>query len=85
MKQRRFTGLAGWFEVGDQDAEPLAAARTLAPAAHAAGIATCLLVRPGGHDFDLWSQALSDSFPWIAWRLGLTGEPAHEPATCATP
>ena len=80
-----YHGLAGWFEVGDQDAEPSAAARKLQPAAARAGIATCLLVRPGGHDFDLWSQALSDAFPWIAWRLGLTDEPAHEPATCVTP
>jgi S-formylglutathione hydrolase FrmB len=80
-----FTGLAGWFEVGDQDTQPLEAAHTLQPAARSAGIATCLLVRPGGHDFDLWSQALSDSFPWLAWRLGLTGEPASEPAACASP
>jgi S-formylglutathione hydrolase FrmB len=81
----QFTGLAGWFEVGDQDDEPLAAARQLQPAALRAGIATCLLVRPGGHDFDLWSQALQDSFPWLSWRLGLTPEPAHEPATCRSP
>jgi len=80
-----YHGLAGWFEVGDEDDEPLAAARQLQPAAARAGIATCYLVRPGGHDFDLWSQALSDAFPWISWRLGLTAEPAHEPATCVTP
>ena len=55
------------------------------PAAARAGVATCLAVRTGGHDFDLWSQALSDAFPWIAWRLGLTGEPEHEPATCVSP
>jgi S-formylglutathione hydrolase FrmB len=71
--------------VGDQDAEPLAAARKLQPAAARAGIATCLAVRAGGHDFDLWSQALSDALPWISWRLGLTSEPVHEPATCVYP
>ncbi len=79
-----FHGLAGWFEVGDADAAPLAAAHRLQPAAAQAGIATCLAVRPGGHDFDLWSQALSDAFPWISWRLGLAGEPSHEPATCVS-
>ena len=73
--------MAGWFEVGDQDTEPLDAAHDLQPAALRAGIATCILVRPGGHDFDLWSQALADSFPWLSWRLGLTPEPASEPAT----
>jgi S-formylglutathione hydrolase FrmB len=80
-----FDGMAGWFEVGNQDEEPLQAARNLQPAALRAGIATCILVRPGGHDFDLWSQALEDSFRWLAWRLGLTPEPASEPATCKAP
>jgi S-formylglutathione hydrolase FrmB len=81
----KFPGLAGWFEVGNQDQEPLEAARNLQPAALRAGIDTCLLVRPGGHDFDLWSLALQDSFPWLSWRLGLTAEPAKEPAKCESP
>jgi len=81
----RFEGLAGWFEVGSDDAEPLAAAHQLQPLAASAGIATCIAVRPGGHDFDLWTQALQDAFPWIAWHLGLTGEPHHVHATCETP
>ncbi len=80
-----FDGLAGWFEVGDQDAQPLQAVHQLQPAALNAGIATCIVVRPGGHDFALWSQALEDAFPWLAWRLGLAPEPAREPATCQSP
>jgi S-formylglutathione hydrolase FrmB len=82
LENGTFPGLAGWFEVGDQDTEPLAAAHRLQPAAAKAGIATCILVRPGGHDFDLWSQALQDAFPWLSWRLGLTPQPATEPAHC---
>jgi S-formylglutathione hydrolase FrmB len=85
LRGMKFPGLAGWFEVGNQDQEPLEAARNLQPAALRAGIATCVLVRPGGHDFDLWSQALRDSFPWLAWRLGLTSQPTHEPAKCQSP
>jgi S-formylglutathione hydrolase FrmB len=85
LRSGHFAGLAGWFEVGNQDVEPLEAAHNLQPAALRAGVATCILVRQGGHDFDLWSEALEDSFPWLAWRLGLTPEPAHEPATCASP
>ena len=85
LRTGRFDGLAGWFEVGDQDADPLDAARSLQPAARKAGIATCVLVRSGGHDFDLWSQALGDSFPWLSWRLGLTAEPHSEPARCESP
>jgi len=85
LKSGSYDGLAGWFEVGDQDTEPLEAAHQLQPAAAAAGISTCILVRSGAHDFDLWSQALRDSFPWLAWHLGLTGEPKTEPATCTSP
>ncbi|HEX3980799.1 MAG TPA: alpha/beta hydrolase-fold protein [Acidimicrobiales bacterium] len=85
LRNGRFDGMAGWFEVGNQDQQPLEAARNLQPAALAAGIATCIAVRPGGHDFDLWSQALVDSFPWLSWRLGLTPEPATEPARCQSP
>jgi S-formylglutathione hydrolase FrmB len=85
LRDRRFAGLAGWFEVGAQDTDPLDAAHDLQPAARRAGIATCILVRPGGHDFDLWSQALQDSFPWLSWKLGLTPEPDSEPATCESP
>jgi len=85
LRTGSFDGMAGWFEVGSQDTDPLDAARDLQPAALKAGIATCILVRPGGHDFDLWSEALVDSFPWLSWRLGLTPEPASEPAQCASP
>ena len=81
----RFEGLAGWFEVGSEDAGPLAAAHQLQPLAASAGIATCISVRPGGHDFDLWTEALRNAFPWIAWHLGLTGAPTRVPATCETP
>ena len=81
----RFDGTAGWFEVGRDDDAPLAATDLLQPAAVRAGIATCVSVVPGGHDFDVWSRALSDAFPWISWRLGLTAQPPHEPATCVTP
>lgn len=85
LRTRHFEGMAGWFEVGDQDTQPLDAAHNLQPAALRAGIGTCILVRPGGHSFDLWSQALTDSLPWLSWRLGLTPEPDREPATCTPP
>jgi S-formylglutathione hydrolase FrmB len=85
LEGNRYDGLAGWFEVGDQDQQPLAAAHELQPAAQRAGIATCILVRPGGHDFDLWTQALSDAFPWLSWRLGLIPRPTSEPASCTSP
>ena len=82
LRNGAYDGLSGWFEVGDEDTEPLDAAHQLQPAAASAGISTCILVRSGGHDYDLWSQALIDAFPWLAWHLGLTGQPSTEPATC---
>ena len=85
LARRRYPGLAGWFEVGDRDTVPRQAAATLSAAAGAAGIDTCVLVRPGGHDFGLWSQAFTDSLPWLSWRLGLTGRPDGVPATCRPP
>ena len=69
---RSFRGLGGWFEVGDQDAEPLAATQALVPLARAAGVRTCEKIIPGGgHTFDVFSAAFADSLPWMAGRLDL--------------
>ena len=72
LRARRYRGLGGWFEVGDDDPEPLAAQSALMPLAHRAGLATCSVVVPGGtHTFDLFSAALSDSLPWMAEWMGI--------------
>jgi S-formylglutathione hydrolase FrmB len=71
LAARPFPELGGWFEVGDADPEPSAATDTLVPAARRAGISTCEVVVPGGgHTFAVFSQAFSDSLPWMAGRLG---------------
>ncbi|GAA4801358.1 hypothetical protein GCM10023200_42780 [Actinomycetospora chlora] len=71
LASRRYPQLGGWFEVGDADPEPAAAASTLVPAAQRAGITTCSVVVPGGtHTFDVFSRAFADSLPWMAGRLG---------------
>jgi S-formylglutathione hydrolase FrmB len=82
LTQQRFTGLAGWFEVGAQDSESLPAGRTLQALAVNAGIDACLATPPGGHDFSLWKQAFSDSLPWLSWKLKLTPAPASVPGQC---
>ncbi|HVV12582.1 alpha/beta hydrolase [Amycolatopsis sp.] len=72
LTHQRFTGVGGWFEVGDADGAPLAAARQLQPLAAAAGMDARLTIVPGGdHSFFLWRQAFADSLPWLAGRLGL--------------
>ncbi|GLZ52746.1 alpha/beta hydrolase-fold protein [Actinomycetospora sp. NBRC 106378] len=72
LADRRFPRLGGWFEVGDSDAEPYAAQEALVPLARRSGITVCSVVVPGGgHTFDVFSQAFSDSLPWLAQRVGL--------------
>jgi S-formylglutathione hydrolase FrmB len=82
LRENHYPGMAGWFEVGTSDQIPLAATRELVPAARKAGIETCVLYVSGGHDFAVWSKALSDSYPWLVGRLGLTPPPKSVPATC---
>jgi S-formylglutathione hydrolase FrmB len=78
-----FRGVGGWFEVGGDDGDPLAAAQKLAPLAAAAGITTCLIVAPdGGHTFDVWSAAFRRSLPWMAARLGLVPATPQMTAGC---
>jgi S-formylglutathione hydrolase FrmB len=62
--------LAGWFEVGSQDADPAQAARYLAALATAAGISAHLVVVPDQtHTFRFWRVAFADSLPWLVNRL----------------
>jgi S-formylglutathione hydrolase FrmB len=78
--------LGGWFEVGSDDGQPLAAARQLAPLAQQAGIATCMVIVPGGeHTFDVWSAAFRSSLPWLAARLGLVPVTPSMTAGCQNP
>jgi len=83
LRAAPFPGMGGWFEVGTDDGEPLAAARELAPLAAAAGIDTCLVViADGAHTFDVWSSALRSSLPWVAARLGLVPADPSMTASC---
>lgn len=83
LRTRRYPGLGGWFEVGDADTDPAAAATRLAPLAQKAGIETCLVVLDGlQHDYAVWSTALRDSLPWMAARLGLVPRDTAATARC---
>src|SRR5204863_215934 len=61
---------AAWFEVGTSDRGPLDAARRLATASRDAGADTCLVVRPGGHNFDFWRDSFRHALPWAAGVVG---------------
>jgi S-formylglutathione hydrolase FrmB len=83
LAARRYPELAGWFQVGADDAEPLAAVQQLAPLTRSAGITTCLVVMPGlAHTFDVWSAAFRDSLPWMAARLGLVPTDPAQTSIC---
>lgn len=83
LANQRFPGMGGWFQVGVEDAEPLAAAQQLVPLARAAGISTCLVTVPGeAHTFDVWTAAFRDALPWMAGRLGLVPESPSQTSIC---
>jgi S-formylglutathione hydrolase FrmB len=86
LAAQRFPGLGGWFQVGADDTDPVAAAQQLVPLATAAGISTCLVVMPGlSHTFDVWSAAYRDSLPWMAARTGLVAPSPDQTAVCQRP
>jgi S-formylglutathione hydrolase FrmB len=73
----RYPDTGGWFDVGLSDLEPLEAQRTLVPLVRSAGISTCATERPGGHDYDFWSEAFRRALPWLSSRLNLTSLPGE--------
>jgi enterochelin esterase-like enzyme len=81
----RFAGTAGYFTAGQQDPQPLAAARQLAHLAKRTGMQVCLSTPDGDHSFVFWAAAFKTSLPWLSWRLGLTPPPKDLPATCDPP
>jgi hypothetical protein len=80
----RYGLLDGWFEVGGDNAEPLVAARVLAPLAAHAGIGTCLVVVPGGeHTFAVSRAAFRDALPFLTARLGMIPQTETMNSGCA--
>jgi S-formylglutathione hydrolase FrmB len=84
LKNKKFTNVAGWFEVGTSDTEPLAAQRTLVPLARAAGMLTCAKEIPGQHDYTFAAQAFKDSYPWLSYRLKSGPEPPNLASICSS-
>ncbi len=82
LATRRFPQLAGWIASGSSDPGPLAAARSLATLARRAGVITCLVIAPGGHDFNYWQAAYAAALPWLAGRLGLVPRGPTRAAPC---
>ena len=81
----RFAGSAGYFTAGQQDPQPLAAAKQLAGLADEdrdAGLPLHTRRRPL---LRFWAAAFKTSLPWLSWRLGLTPPPKDLPATCDPP
>jgi pimeloyl-ACP methyl ester carboxylesterase len=83
LKNGRYPDTAGWFEVGSGDAGAHAAQQMLVPLARQAGVLTCARVVAGGHSYALAAQALRDSFPFLAWRLGLGPDPPDRSTYCS--
>lgn len=86
IPKQTFPGVSGWFETGSEDPDPLDPTKLVAAQATKAGMTTCLVIRPGGHDFFFWEQAFRNSLPWMSWRLGIAPKPVELPgAQCTYP
>jgi S-formylglutathione hydrolase FrmB len=83
LAERRPLDLGGWFEVGTSDRGARAAARRLASLMVAAGGSACLVERSGIHNFTLWHDALRDTLPWLAARIGITSDATDDPCRAA--
>jgi S-formylglutathione hydrolase FrmB len=83
LKNKKFSDIAGWFEVGHSDSDPLASQRTLVPLARAAGVLTCAKEIPGIHDYTFAAQAFKDSYPWLSYRLKTGPEPPNAVTICS--
>jgi len=62
--------IAGWFEVGTKDHRKGDVASVLDAAMRQAGLQSQFRQAPGGHDFPMATIAVSDSFSWLASRVG---------------
>ncbi len=71
MRQHRYPDTAGMIVVGSDDAVYGPGASTIYQAAKAAGMDVGFKKLPGGHDFTLWSSALSAELNWLAQKVGL--------------
>jgi S-formylglutathione hydrolase FrmB len=83
LKNKKFSDIAGWFESGLSDSDPLASQRTLVPLARAAGVLTCAKEIPGIHDYTFAAQAFKDSYPWLSYRLKTGPEPPNAVTICS--
>jgi S-formylglutathione hydrolase FrmB len=89
LATRRFPGVHGFFGVGGNDGDPLAAAHQLSTLARAAGIDTQVGVFPQGeHTFEVWRAAFAASLPWISGQIGQEDPPVAaglRPGAMSTP
>jgi enterochelin esterase-like enzyme len=81
----KYSGSAGYFTAGQQDPQPLAAAKQLSDLAKRTGMQVCVYTPDGEHSFVFWAAAFKTSLPWLSWRLGLTPPPKDLPASCDPP
>jgi S-formylglutathione hydrolase FrmB len=72
MARKRFPDTAGFLVAGEQDTVYGPQAQRVLAACRAAGMDVRLVLKPGGHTWDVWGPGLQDALPWLAGRLGMT-------------
>lgn len=71
-KSPKYQGIAGKFITGDADESGCQAQKMLAPLARKAGMEVTADTIPGGHNYEVWRQAMRESFDFAATRGGLS-------------
>jgi S-formylglutathione hydrolase FrmB len=72
MARKQFPDTAGFLVAGEQDTVYGPQAQRVLAACRAAGMDVRLVLKPGGHTWDVWGPGLQDALPWLAGRLGMT-------------
>ena len=73
MAAKKFSNTAGWFIVGETDADYMPQQQQVYQTAKAAGMDVQYWVSPGtGHDWGTAVAGLAHVLPWLGTRLGLT-------------
>lgn len=72
VESRQYQGVTGKFICGHRDTPARRAQNMLAPLARRAGMKVSATTVPGGHNYDVWREALRQSFDYAATRGGLS-------------
>ena len=72
LARRSYADSAARIVIGSQDSTYGPQGRTVFAAAKASGMDVELVELPGGHDYGVWAEGLTQNLDWLGTRLGIT-------------